>query len=98
MRKTLAILTLLAAAGAPVSRQAHAADVYDQRGRRVESIRPYPNSNTRSHTTYDRIDPRTGNHLGTVRELSPGSWHLLDRKGNTVWRIQCPPRENCLGR
>ena len=92
MHKALAILAVVLTGS-----QAHAADIYDQRGRRIESIRPYPSPRT-TNPTYDRIDPRTGNHLGSVRELSPGNWHLLDRKGNTVGRIQCPPRENCIGR
>ena len=78
--------------------QAHAADVFDSQGRRIESIRPYPDRGHSRPAEYDRIDPRTGNRLGTVQELSPGNGHLLDRNGNTVGRIQCPPRENCLGR
>lgn len=97
MRKAIALLALLAAAIVLTGPPVHAADVYDSAGRRIESSRPYP-SNPQRPAEYDRIDPRTGNHLGLVRELSPGNWHLLDRKGNTVGRIQCPPREKCMGR
>ncbi|WP_152619688.1 hypothetical protein [Paramagnetospirillum magnetotacticum] len=36
------------------------------------------------------VDQR-GNTTGTIRELSPGNWHVLDQKGMTVRTIQTPP-------
>lgn len=45
---------------------------------------------------------KKGNTVGTVRELSPGNWHVMDARGATVRTIQvpkgCVPFMPCPGR
>ena len=50
-----------------------------------------PAVGTRQIGTTTFLVDKNGMTVGTVKELSPGNWHVMDSRGMTVSTVQTPP-------